>query len=175
MLAAAGFSLVTVFAVFLPFLKWVNTANLQAAGRFLDEHGVVEAEVTVLPAPGVAINPEVAVPLLDYHTAARIVVRAPTPSRPHQEELRASSFRFTWEQPLPAWYRESPPARSGLAQVLITGHPDAAPPAALRRSSRRPRSRRRVRPGCSLSLPDARVCLAAPALTYPWGAAILEK
>ena len=105
-LAAAGFSLVTVFAVYLPFLKWVNTANLQAAGQFLDERGVAAVEVAALPAPGVAINPEVAMPLLDYHTAARIIVRAPTPPPPPPEELRASSFRFTWEQPLPAWYRD---------------------------------------------------------------------
>ena len=80
-LAAAGFSLVTVFAVNLPFLAWTNTANLQAAGRFLDERGVAAVEVSVQPAPGVAINPEVAVPLLDYHTAARILVRPPAQPR----------------------------------------------------------------------------------------------
>ena len=127
-LAAVGFSLVTVFAVQLPFLKWVNTSNLQAAGQFLDERSVAAVEVALLPAPGVAINPEVAVPLLDYHTSARVIVRAPTPPRPPQEELRTSSFRFTWEQPLPSWYRDNAPSPSGTAQVLITGDPDAALP-----------------------------------------------
>ncbi len=130
-LAAVGFSLVTVFAVYLPFLTWVNTANLQAAGRFLDEHGAATVEVTVQSAPGVAINPEVAVPLLDYHTAARLIVRSPTQPKPPQEELSISSFRFTWEQPLPSWYRAASPVSSGAAQVLITGDPDADPPAAL--------------------------------------------
>jgi len=129
-LAAVGFSLVTVFAVYLPFLRWVNTANLQAAGRFLDDRGVGSVDVTVLPAPGVAINPEVAVPLLDYSTAARVAVGAPTPPPPPQDELRTSAFRFTWEQPLPGWYR-APTSPGGEAQVLITGDPDAEIPAGL--------------------------------------------
>lgn len=129
-LAAAGFSLVMVFAVYRPFLMWVNTVNLQAAGRFLDEHGVVEAEVTVLPAPGVVINPEVAVPLLDYHTGAKIIVRSPPPPTPPQAELETSSFRFTWEQPLPSWYRGDAPS-AGVARLLITGDPGASLPATL--------------------------------------------
>lgn len=123
-LAAVGFSLVTVFAVYLPFLKWVNTANLLEAGRFLDERGVATVEATVRPAPGVAINPEVAVPLLDYHTAARVVVRDPAPPAPPHDEVRASSFRFTWEQPLPSWYRDTGPPAPGAARLLITGDPD---------------------------------------------------
>lgn len=130
-LAAVGFSLVTVFAVYRPFLGWVNTANLLSAGRYLDERGVGTVEVTTLPAPGVAINPEAAVPLLDYHSAARIVVRDSNQPRPPQEELRTSSFRFTWEQSLPDWYRDGASSPSGAAQVLITGDPDAVPPAAL--------------------------------------------
>jgi hypothetical protein len=130
-LSAVGFSLVTVFAVYLPFLKWVNTANVQAAGHFLDERNVTAVEATAQPAPGVAINPEVAIPLLDYYTAARIIVRSPTPSPPPQEELRASSFRFTWEQPLPSWYRDDPPPPAGVAQVLIAGDPAAPLPAEL--------------------------------------------
>ncbi len=130
-LSAVGFSLVMVFAVYRPFLAWVNTSNLMAAGRFLDERGVGTAEVTTQPAPGVAINPEIAVPLLDYHSAARILVREPPPARPPEDELRTSSFRFTWEQPLPDWYRDGEAAPSGVAQVLITGDPDAVPPESL--------------------------------------------
>jgi hypothetical protein len=130
-LSAVGFSLVTVFASYQPFLRWVNMANLQAAGRFLDERGVAAAEVATTPAPGVAVNPEVAVPLLDYHTAARVSVRGPAPPRPSAEELRTSAFRFTWEQPLPSWYREEASSRPDAAQVQITGDPDTAPPADL--------------------------------------------
>jgi hypothetical protein len=132
-LAAVGFSLVTVFAVYLPFLKRVNTANLQATGHFLDERNVAAVEVTAQPAPGVAINPEVAIPLLDYHTAARIIVRGPTLPRPPQEELRVSSFRFTWEQSLPSWYRDDASTPAGTAQVLIAGDPAAPLPAELAR------------------------------------------
>jgi len=130
-LAAVGFSLVTVFAVYLPFLKWVNAANLQAAGHFLDERNIAAVEVTALPAPGVAINPEVAIPLLDYHTAARIIVRGPTLPRPPQEELRVSSFRFTWEQQLPTWYRDDTRAAAGVAQLLVAGDPAAPLPEKL--------------------------------------------
>lgn len=129
-LAAAGFSLVTVFAVYLPFLQWVNAANLLAAGAFLDERGVAAVEVAALPAPGVAINPEVAVPLLDYHTAARIIVRAPPPPPPPPQETSISAFRFTWEQPLPAWYRTAAPP-AAAAQLLVSGDAAAAPPAGL--------------------------------------------
>lgn len=130
-LAAVGFSLITVFAVYLPFLRWVNTANLQAAGLYLDERKVAVVEVWTQPAPGVEINPEVAVPLLDYHTAARIIVRSPSPPRLPQEQLRASSFRFSWEKPLPSWYRAAAPSPAGTAQVLIAGDPAAPLPEAL--------------------------------------------
>jgi len=131
-LSAVGFSLVTVFAVYLPFLGWVNTANLLAAGRFLDERGVGAVEVAVAAAPGVSINPEIAAPLLDYHTAARIVVRGPAPPRPPEDELRGSSFRFTWEGPLPSWYRGGAAfSPSGAARVLITGESGARPPVSL--------------------------------------------
>ena len=34
----------------------------------------------------------------------------PAAPPPPPEELRASSFRFTWEQPLPSWYRAGAPA-----------------------------------------------------------------
>ena len=160
-LAAVGFSLVTVFAVYLPFLTWVNTANLQAAGRFLDERKVATVEVTVLPAPGVAINPEVAVPLLDYHTAARIIVRVPAAAAA---------------------------AAGGAARLVVPVHLGAAAPVVVSRrcagacrcgtgpDHRRPRRRRsraalalqvagrapdaRLRPRRDLPLPDARQRLA---------------
>ena len=126
-LAAVGFSLVTVFAVYLPFLRWVNTANLQAAGHFLDERNVAAVEVTAQPAPGVAINPEVAMPLLDYHTAARIIVRVADP---------ASS------------------AAGGVARLLVPVHLGAAAPAVVSRrragACRRGAGPDRRRPRCRL-------------------------
>ncbi|HEY5998335.1 MAG TPA: glycosyltransferase family 39 protein [bacterium] len=130
-LAAVGFSLVTVFAVDLPFLQWVNTANLRDAGRYLDARGVREAAVAVVPTPGLALNPEVAVPLLDYHTAARVVTLGPAPAPPPPEQLRTSSFRFSWEGALPAWYRSASAPGAGTALVLVSGDPAAPLPAAL--------------------------------------------
>jgi hypothetical protein len=127
-LAAVGFSLVTVFAVDLPFLGWVNAANLRDAGRFLDGRGVASAVVAALPVPGVAINPEVAVPLLDYHTAAQLVVAGPPPTAPPPQEQAVSSFRFSWERPLPPWYRRGAAAPPDAARVLITGDLQEPPP-----------------------------------------------
>lgn len=130
-LAAVGYSLVMVLAVNLPFLQWVNTANLMAAGRFLDERGVTAVEVAVQSAPAVTVNPEIAVPLLDYHTRARVLAPDPAPDRPPEEELRVSSFRFSWERPLAPWYRTDGLSPPGAAQVLITGAPDAPLPGEL--------------------------------------------
>jgi hypothetical protein len=130
-LSAVGFSLVTVFALDLPFLRWVNTANLAEAGRWLDARGVRVAEVTVAPSPGVLINPEVAVPLLDYETDARVLLAGSAAARPPEQELSTSSTRFTWEQPLPGWYHEPNRGAPGAAQVLVTGDPDAPLPAGL--------------------------------------------
>ena len=127
-LAAVGFSLVTVFAVDLPFLQWVNTANLRDAGRFLDERGVRTAAVALLPTPGVGLNPEVALPLLDYHTAARVIALGPPPEPPPEGELRTSSFRFSWEGPLPAWHRPGSALAGDEAFVLVSGEPGASPP-----------------------------------------------
>jgi hypothetical protein len=76
------------------------------------------------------MNPEVAVPLLDYHTGAVVVAAGAPPARPPAGELATSSLRFTWESPLPAWYREpAPPGPAAL--VLVAGDPDAPLPAEL--------------------------------------------
>jgi hypothetical protein len=109
----------------------VNTANLRDAGRFLDARGVREAAVLVLPTPGVALNPEVSVPLLDYHTEARLVAVGGPQQAPPPDELRASSFRFSWEAPLPGWYHPAAEPGRDAAFVLISGEPGAPPPRAI--------------------------------------------
>lgn len=120
-LAAVGFSLVTVFALYRPFLAGINTANLLAAGRFLDARGVRVAEVATLPTRDLPMNPEVALPLLDYHTRARLLLRGPAPARPGAEELRTSSLRFSWEGDPAPWYRDGTGAAGAAARVLISG------------------------------------------------------
>jgi hypothetical protein len=131
LLAAVGYSLVTVFALYLPFLRWTNTANLRAAGEYLDARGVAAVAVAALPTPGLPINPEAAIPILDYHTRARIVRGATGVPRPSAEEMRTSSFRFTWEGALPSWYDPVPGEAPPAAQLLVTGDPAAPLPPAL--------------------------------------------
>ena len=161
-LAAAGFSLVTVFAVYLPFLTWVNTANLQEAGRFLDEHGVARRRGDGAAGAGRGDQPR---------------GRGAAAGLPHRgADHRARPGRAA-------------PAAGGAARLLVPVHLGTAASGvvsrrrrgAIRRGAgpdhRRPRRRnpagagaegrrahagRRLRPRRGLPLPDARLRLALP-------------
>lgn len=131
-LAAVGFSLVTALGLYQPFLRRTHAANLAAAGRFLDVRGVAVADVWVRPSREVPANPEFAIPLLDLHSRARLLARGAAPSPPGERVRLTSPFRFTWEVPLPGWYRAGTGAPPAGALVLVTGEPGAALPAGLR-------------------------------------------
>jgi len=122
-------SLAVVFCGFLPFLQHNSAANLQTAGAYLDSLDNEAIEVVALPQRGARVNPEIAVPLLDLHTAKRLVadaVRLPSPP-----EVARLPLRFTWEYQHPPFYGEAGGATSALPVVVVAGERMTALPSSL--------------------------------------------
>lgn len=116
-------SLAVVFCGFLPFLQRMSAANLQHAGAYLDTLDGEAVEVVALPQLRARVNPEIAVPLLDLHTAKRLVsraVRAPSPP-----DVAHLPLRFTWEHSGPAFYA-APMRDSGPLPVAVVASEDAS-------------------------------------------------
>jgi hypothetical protein len=131
---AVASSLVVAFSGYLPFLRGTSAANLALAGEVLDtlEGGAVE--VIVLPATVSAVNPAIAVPLLDLHTRKRVIYRrdlAPL-QPPPPEALALSPVRFTWELPAAPFHLAAPAERAPVALVMSAAD-QALPPAVARR------------------------------------------
>lgn len=135
---AIASAVVTSFIVavsgYLPFLRGTSAANLARAGEVLDTLDGDAVEVIVLPATLSAVNPAVAVPLLDLHTRKRVIYRRdliPLPPPP-PEALALSPVRFTWELPAAPFHLAPPEQRAPV--VLVMSAPDQAlPPAVARR------------------------------------------
>lgn len=122
-------SLAVVFCGFLPFLQRTSAANLQSAGAYLDSLDVDAIEVVALPQRGARVNPEIVVPLLDLHTAKRLVANAARlPSPP---EIARLPLRFTWEYRHPPFYGETGPAAQVLPIAVVAGERAAELPASL--------------------------------------------
>lgn len=130
-------SLAIVFCGFLPFLQTNSAANLQAAGAYLDSLDSETIEVVALPQRAARVNPEIVVPLLDLHTAKRLVADAARPSPP--AELASLPLRFTWEYRHPEFYARANPAAEALPVAVIAGEPgsDLPPPLAERLAQHR--------------------------------------
>lgn len=123
-MCAVSCSLVIGLFAYLPFLKNMSAGNFQAAGSFLNRLGVDEVEVVPLSAAADIVNPEVAVPLLDYFTDCRIRYAADRP-RPNLDRYRNSSLRFTWEYQPPALYQpETDSPANEKALVVIASRPN---------------------------------------------------
>jgi len=99
-------SFVLAFAAYAPFLHNNSLVNLKAAGEFLDESGYESIKVITLPQKS-AINPAVAVPILDLYTEAGIVYEPSSSPTISKEELQRSSYRFTWTYRNPDYYKAS--------------------------------------------------------------------
>ena len=110
---------------FRPFLQTTSAVNLQQAGEYLDSLAVSEVEVIVLPQRFVAVNPAVSVPLLDIHTATRLMFR-PEESVPTGRRADTSPLRFTWEHGNPDYYQTASGEPKARALVVIAD--DAAQP-----------------------------------------------
>jgi hypothetical protein len=116
---AVGASLAVGLFGLLPFLRRTSAANLAEAGAWLDAMGVPAAEVLTPRRAGGAVNPAVAVPILDLQTSTPLVHACEAAPVEELAAARESPLRFTWEWRCPPWYRGSAPA--GSAVVLVTG------------------------------------------------------
>jgi len=127
---AAASAIAVALSGYLPFLRGSSAANLVKAGPLLDALAGDTVEVIVLPSAASAVNPAVAVPLLDLSTHKRLVYRRDlSPSAPPGREARETSpLRFTWEMPDAPFFLGAPAGRAPV--VLVTGAADQALPGA---------------------------------------------
>ena len=107
-----------------PFLQQTSAANLQQAGEYLDSLDTQEVEVITLQQRHVAINPAVSVPLLDLHTAKRLIFRSDGIA-PAVQEVETSALRFTWEYRNPIYYDD---VRGSRAEAVVVIADDDAQP-----------------------------------------------
>ncbi len=123
---AAGGSLVLALTAYLPYLNGHSIANLQAAGRFMDQIDAQGFHVQTRPQPSM-VNPAVAVPLLDLYTDKAIYYDASFVTKPSAEEIAQMSLRFTWSYANPRFY--TPPADVfPPALAVIWGYVKPYPP-----------------------------------------------
>jgi hypothetical protein len=117
-------SLLIALTAALPFLMKMSAENIKEAGLFLNTLNIDEAEVLVERQEDDVVNPELAVPLLDYFSTVRITY-AGNMSRPDINRYRNSPLRFTWEYHPPLLYRpeSAPPLTNGKAVVIVSSRP----------------------------------------------------
>jgi hypothetical protein len=108
---------------FRPFLQQTSAVNLKHAGEYLDTLDAAEVEVFALQQRHVAINPAVSVPLLDLHTAKRLVFR-PDGLAPAGQDVETSALRFTWEYKNPSHYAAGAPRAEA---VVVIADDDSQP------------------------------------------------
>jgi hypothetical protein len=118
-LCTVASSLAIVFFGFLPFLQRTSAVNLQLAGAYLDTLETEAVEVVALPQARVSVNAEIAVPLLDLHTAKRVVSRAL--QAPAPPDVARAPLRFTWEYRNPAFYGAGMRTAGPLPVAVIAG------------------------------------------------------
>ncbi|HEX8949247.1 MAG TPA: glycosyltransferase family 39 protein [Dissulfurispiraceae bacterium] len=111
---------IALFA-YLPFLETMNAVNITRAGEYLDSLNARDVEVFTLPPKDPAVNPAVAVPLLDLFTRKNIIYRYDRSSAPPAKQIEASPLRFTWEYKNPSYYSASGKDANVLATI---GGPD---------------------------------------------------
>lgn len=131
---AVATSLVVALHGHLRFLERTSAANLQAAGAYLDGLDEPAVEVFTPRRAGAAVNPAVAVPLLDLYTSKPLVHAHEPPPPEALAAARTSPLRFTWEWRSPAYYGADGAAGRGRAAVVVIGDDlDAPPPPELAR------------------------------------------
>ena len=115
------------------FLERTSAENLREAGAYLDGLAASTVEVLTPGRDGAAVNPAVAVPLLDLYTAKPLAYAYVPPSPEALAAVRTSPLRFTWEYRNPAYYAEARPGPDA-AVALVTDDLEAPlPPDVARR------------------------------------------
>lgn len=135
-LCIAASSVTVASCAYLPFLNTTSMANLQHAGRYLDTLECDSVEVYALPQTDSSGSSFSAIPILDYHTAKKIVSPQAWPAHPQGGDTRQSSLRFTWEAKKPEWYSTSD-AAPGCALALISSEAVESVPDAFTGGGRR--------------------------------------
>lgn len=97
-------SLAIALFAYLPFLKTLGVANLQATGKYLDGIAAEKVEVVTIARDTPVLNPAISVPVLDIYTEKQLVFRGRVASAQELEEAGKSPLRFTWDYPMPAYY-----------------------------------------------------------------------
>ncbi len=112
-------SLTVSLMAYRPFLGKISTVNLAKAGELLDGLEGRTARVYTLPQQDAALNPAVAVPLLDLFTRKRIIYDYDPGLFPRGEEAASSPLRFTWEYANPRYYRDCDGCSEGNIPVVV--------------------------------------------------------
>lgn len=86
------------------FLQTTSANNLQAAGKYLDASKVEAVEVMVLPQHNSVVNPQIALPTLDYYTKKKIIYKQGPIAMQAPANIHMSPVRFTWEYPVANYY-----------------------------------------------------------------------
>ncbi len=120
-------SLTVSVLAYRPFLETISTVNLQKAGEFLNTLDARTVEVHTLPQPDAAVNPAVAVPLLDLYTRKNIFYRYDPSSFPQGKDVATSPLRFTWEYENPVYYRGGGEYARGNIPVVVLSEGPSAP------------------------------------------------
>lgn len=118
-------SLAVSMAAYLPFLQSMSLVNLKEAGRFLDSLDAEQTEVLVVPSKKSAVNPSIAVPLLDLYTEKTIVYRHDEGFSLPFDKIKTSPLRFTWEYRNPAYYLPDKGGTVGKPAIIIISNQDS--------------------------------------------------
>ena len=126
--------LVTAVFAYLPFLQGTSAVNLQQAGEHLDTLASEHVEVFALPQTRTAVNPAIAVPILDIYTDKTIALHPNAEMTARPESVETSPVRFTWDYDSARYYA----ARDGesgdeATVVVVSANSDQALPERLKR------------------------------------------
>ena len=123
--AAVMSSLVIAIFAYLPFLEGFSARNLKDAGAYLDSLEVENVKVFTMPQES-AVNPAVAVPMLDFYTKKEVLFYYDTTSLPPIEKFKKHPLRFTWHYRNPDYYGSR--AEENYAVAVISAGGDVSLP-----------------------------------------------